>query len=546
MQEGKWLYQIGKNTMGVVVSLIPLVLFGGVALWLSRTGNPAAVLAGLFTLLALAVTLAGVYRLLFVKLLVSENGFFHQTRPGNGRFYRYNQLQNAWSSSGTGQTGATGLYFHYQLKGKPPVRVFCTHADQEGIDYVLQQFQAYQHSRGLSQAQHEPEQYEITGKTYGKSYLVIAVVVLALFLFMELPMVLRNLSTHHYGLALFSGAGAVAMVVVIAYLAVRMHSFQVKIDARGFYLRTTPFNGKYYRFTDIKECREIRRVYRHRSSGGGVSRNYAFLFSFTDRSGVTRKFFFQKDIFNHEIQVLKARIAQANHQQQAQPSPEVDEPTQIWRAPQSAARPRTRPSQGQNQARPARQAAPSVSREVQPQPRASRSQPRASQPQARPHTPAPARSRVPAMPLLLLGIVLLGVGLYLLSPHISSALHLKPQNNSWSPITATVVNVSSQGGEYSVVYSYAVSGKSYQNSTTSDTPVQLGDTMTVYYNPASPQFSRDSVAESDQETVPLTRSLLGGVSTAVGLGCIVVVAWSLGKPATAPVKVRRNSNQNTR
>lgn len=544
MQDGKWLYQIGKNTMGVVVSLIPLALFGGVAFWLYRTENPAVILVGLFTVLALALTLAGIYRLIFVKFLVGETGFYHQTRPGNGRFYRYSELQNAWSSSGTGQTGATGLYVHYQLKGKPPVRVYCTPIDQDGIDYMLKQFQAYKQSRDFNNPEHEPEQYEITGKTYGKTYLVLAVVILALLLFMELPMVLRSVSTHQYGMVLFSGAGTVVMLGVIVYLVMRMNSFQVKIDARGFYLRTTPFNGKYYRFTDIKDCREIRRVYTHRRSGGGLSRNYAFLFSFTDRAGVTRKFFFQKDIFNHEIQVLKARIAAANHRD-TQPSLAADEPTRIWKTTQPQPRTRTpqaQPRTPQSQVRTTQ----SQVRAAQSQTRAAQSQTRTSQSQPRARATAPTRSKIPPLPVLLLGIVLLGVGLYLLSPHISSALHLKPQNNSWAQTTATVVNVSPQDGAYSVVYSYTVNGKSYQNNTTSDTRLQLGDTISVYYNPASPQFSRDSSGDGSGESVPVSRTLLGTLSTVVGLGCIVVVAWSLGKPATAPVKVRRDSNQNTR
>lgn len=538
MQEGKWLYQIGKNTMGVIVSLIPLALFGGVAVWLHLTKHPAVIIAGLFTALALAVTLVGIYRLIFVKFLVSEAGFFHQTRPGNGRFYRYSELQNAWSSQGTGQTGATGLYFHYQLKGKPPVRVYCTPIDLEAIHYMLKRFQAYQHSRESTAQEHEPEQYEISGRTNGKSYLVLAVVIFALMLFMELPMVLRSLAIHQYPMAILSGAGTVAMLGVIVYLAVRYRCFQVKIDARGFYLRTAPFNGKYYRYTDIKDCREIRRVYRHRGTrGGSTTPHYAFLFSFTDQSGVNRKFFFQKDVFNHEIQVLKARIAAANHQD-TQPPLAAEEPTRIWKTTQP--QPRTRTAQAQPRT------PQSQARVAQSQSRSTQSQPRSTQSQPRARTTAPTQSKISPLPVLLLGIVLLGVGLYLLSPHISAALRLKPQNTSWTQTTATVVNVSTQDDVYNIIYSYTVNGASYQNSTTSDTAMQLGDTISVYYNPASPQFSRDSMGGDTGETVPMSKTLLGSLSTALGLGCVIVVAWSLWKPTTAPVKVRRDSNRNAR
>ena len=109
-----------------------------------------------------------------------------------------------------------------------------------------------------------------------------------------------------------------------------------------------------------------------------------------------------------------------------------------------------------------------------------------------------------------------------------------------------MVNVSTQDDPYNIVYSYTVNGASYQNSTTSDTSMQLGDTISVYYNPASPQFSRDSIGGGTGETVPMSKTLLGALSTALGLGCVGVVAWSLKKPATAPAKVRRDSNRTAR
>ena len=177
----------------------------------------------------------------------------------------------------------------------------------------------------------EPERCEITGRPNGKSYLVLAGVILALLVLVLLPILLHSLTTHKNSLALLSGIGAVAMVGILVYLAVRYRCFQVKMDAQGFYLRTTPFNGQYYRYTDIKECREVRRVYRPRGAQSSrATRSYAFLFFFTDGSGVTRQFFFQKERFSHEIQVLKARIAAAQHQ-------DVQEPTRPTASPRARA-----------------------------------------------------------------------------------------------------------------------------------------------------------------------------------------------------------------
>ncbi len=495
MQHGKWRYGLGRSTGGAVVSLILLALLGGVTFWLYHSGSKAVWFGVLLTVLALVVTLLAVYRSYATKFLVGETGFYHQTRPGNGRFYRYCNLKRAWCSTEQSQTGKKHWCFHYQLPGKPTVRVFCSPADQKALAYLMSRIRAYQEGAEAATPQREPEKYEITGNTLKKPYLAIAMVLWALFLLLELSLLFRTISQRQYPLALLHGLGILVGLGAIVYLAVRNHCFRVTIDDKGFYVRTTPFNGRYYRYTAIQSCKEIRRVYRRRSG----SRSYAFYFAFTNQEGITRMFPFRKNQFDREIQVLKTRIQGANRRD-VQPPPK-------------AAR-----SGDRSVAQPLPQAAPAAA-------------------PAQPRRDAALHTWKRPSPLLLLvvGLALLWVGLYLLSPYLQSVLGLQPRNTIWPETTATVVNVTAQADSYSVRYSYTVDGTTYENNTTWDTLVHLGDTISIAYNPASPQFSK--VTEQTEPVtpagIPVGSSLWGFLLAIAGLLSLIAAALDLRKRATA-------------
>ena len=59
MQEDKWVYQIGKDSLSVIFPLIGLAVSGGVAIALALAKNPAVFFVGLFALFMLVMTLMG-------------------------------------------------------------------------------------------------------------------------------------------------------------------------------------------------------------------------------------------------------------------------------------------------------------------------------------------------------------------------------------------------------------------------------------------------------------------------------------------------------
>lgn len=140
MEEDKWVYEIGKDGFAVVFPLIGLAISGGIAIALALANNPAVFFMSLFALFMLVMTLMGLYRRFIVKFLVGENGFYHQTKPGNGRYHRYSELDKAWTAFGG---GTNALYFYYQLPGKSPVRIFYNPIEDEAVEYMLSKFRSF-------------------------------------------------------------------------------------------------------------------------------------------------------------------------------------------------------------------------------------------------------------------------------------------------------------------------------------------------------------------------------------------------------------------
>ena len=134
---------------------------------------------------------------------------------------------------------------------------------------------------------------------------------LLLLLAVNVPCLLYAGETGVSASFLFPASGIACITAVLAALIVRWYCFQVRIEEDGFYIQTTPFNRKYYRYDSIRNCGTVEKVYRYRRSGGRFGRTHYFYFIFTDIHGEQRNFQFQSDIFGHETAVLQNRIEAA-------------------------------------------------------------------------------------------------------------------------------------------------------------------------------------------------------------------------------------------
>lgn len=302
MAQEQWKYVIRSGKMPVVLMFIMSAIFAGIAIWLHSAQNGVFIFAALFAAVMLLVFFVVIYRFLFYRVLIGKDGFFYQTSPGNGKHYNYTEVEEEWISAGTAQNGSKQEYCNIAVSDGSVIRFPFYHTDSKGVEYLVKRVEE---SAGKYTPIEEKREYIIDGKVYGKARIVIGVVLLAIVAFIDAIIIKTS------GLIYMVVPGAVAAVVIVWKLIVRYLCFKVHIGKNRFYFRTNPFNGQYYEYGEIAECREIKKVIRNRAPGHIGNRSYYFYFEFTDVQGNTLKFQFEKPIHEYEINVLKERIEKA-------------------------------------------------------------------------------------------------------------------------------------------------------------------------------------------------------------------------------------------
>lgn len=137
MKNEYWKYKIGGSLKSFIPLLILLAIFGGVSIWLHSSNNGAFIFTTFFTFLVLALSAYSIYRFIFVKVLIGEDGFYHQTKPGNGQYYDYTEIAEAWESSGQDYGGTTNYYCSFKTAGGQVNKFPFFSSESDGIDYLL-------------------------------------------------------------------------------------------------------------------------------------------------------------------------------------------------------------------------------------------------------------------------------------------------------------------------------------------------------------------------------------------------------------------------
>ena len=307
MKEKQWKFKIGGKPQGLIPSLFLLALFGSLSIWLRRNGNGAFLFFMLFSALMIVILLVVVYRAAFVKVLIYEDGFFHQTKPGGGTYYKYNQIRKAWQSSGRSVNGATCCFCSYQTYEGENIKFSFLPCDSDSVDYLIEHVGNDILGKNEDYLTCDREEYTIDGTSGGIAAIAIAFVISVVFALVGIPFLLQEASGGFWAAVLCIACGISLPLSLLIQLIIRYCCFMVRIETEGFYFRTNPFNGKYYLYSDIESCREELKI----SRGGyrrGSSRSYYYFFIFKDKAGKTVKFQFEKGRHGHEINVLKERI----------------------------------------------------------------------------------------------------------------------------------------------------------------------------------------------------------------------------------------------
>lgn len=306
MEERQWKYKIGARKAPVILTLIMFAVFGGLTAWLYSTSNGAFIFTGLFSAILLALVIATSYRLAFFKVLIGKDSFYYQTGPNNGKFYDYSEVEKAWINSGEAQNRSLEEYCNIETPDGAVIRFQFFDADEKGVDYLIKRVEASA-SKEIAERRNEKAEYTIDGKVFGKTRIVVGVVLLILVAIISAVIIK---ATGHIYLAV---PGVVMVLVGLLSLINSNLYFNIKIGETGFDYRTNPFNGKHFEYSEIVRCRKIKKVVRHRTHVGDADLpSYFFFFEFTDTRGETWKFQFEDPIHGHEVDVLKERIEKAN------------------------------------------------------------------------------------------------------------------------------------------------------------------------------------------------------------------------------------------
>lgn len=299
-----WEYKITGGAAGVILSFIMLAGFGYMVLWMYTNKSEVIILGKIVLLFAVIGFVLALYGFLFFRVYIGSSGFFYQSRPGNGRYYNYYEIQKAWISYGRNTNSNEMRYCHFETKEGKTVRFFYTEADEEAVLHFLKSVEAETCS-GYDENLEVYQKYVVTGKVQGRQKIAIAVFIEGILLVLWISLSKYVMSSVEYIVPIALG------LLCIGYLIMHYYFYKIEIGNSGFFCQTNPFNGKYYRYNEITECRiEERRRRKAYSHGGKMVYSYYLVFS--ERSGRERKILFDKALFEYEINTLvfRAELAQ--------------------------------------------------------------------------------------------------------------------------------------------------------------------------------------------------------------------------------------------
>lgn len=295
MEERNWKYKITGSWTAVIAVAITTVVSGGFTFWLYTAHDGAFVGLGGLTAFFAIICVLSAYGAMSFKLLVDQNGFYFRTKPGNGRYYRYREVRSMWLAT----DGMTDLqqvtYCNFETMDGKRSRFLVLDPQLDAVDYMIERVEAV----GASHEEDDRDrEFVIPGKKKVGGLVIFAMllfpVLYLIFRWTSMPLILRMIPVA-------------ALLVPTVQVLSRGLFFKLKIQKDGFYCRTNPFDGRYYRYGDILDCCLVeaeRGTRRHETY-------YAYYMKFTDRANRTHRVLYDKSLYEREMNELVARIERA-------------------------------------------------------------------------------------------------------------------------------------------------------------------------------------------------------------------------------------------
>ena len=303
MEEKQWKHKIGGNLVGTILVFIMTVGMAALCIWFEKSSN-GAILLGRIILVVFAVAFAlSLYRVVFFKVLIGRDGFFYQSAPGNGRYYRYSELRNAWVSSGKETNSTSTFYLQFETREGSITRIAMLEADTDAADYLVKRVAAVAASDATGM-EDDQRDHIISGKIKGLTKIAVIGSIFAIVMWLSYTLFEEGLPPLTYALS------AIAVFCAFAYVIMHYFFYRIEILRDGFYCRTNPFNGRSYNYREITNCKllESRKRYGSAYRRGVRKTHYLDYLVFTDKTGKEHRIMYDKSLFEREMRILESRI----------------------------------------------------------------------------------------------------------------------------------------------------------------------------------------------------------------------------------------------
>lgn len=300
MEERNWKYKITGSWTAVIAVAITTAVSGGFTFWLYTAHDGAFVGLGGLTAFFAIICVLSAYGAMSFKLLVDQNGFYFRTKPGNGRYYRYREVRSMWLATDGMTDLQQATYCNFETMDGKRSRFLVLDPQLDAVDYMIERVEAVGASREEDDRDRE---FVIPGKRKVGGLVIFAMllfpVLYLIFRWTSMPLILRIIPV------------AVVLIPVVKVFSYGLF-FKLMIQKDGFYCRTNPFDGRYYRYGDILDCCLVeaeRGTRRHETY-------YAYYMKFTDRANRTHRVLYDKSLYEREMNELVARIERAKEDEE--------------------------------------------------------------------------------------------------------------------------------------------------------------------------------------------------------------------------------------
>ena len=179
--------------------------------------------------------------------------------------------------------------------------------NSDAVGYLMERVEAAKSVDTNSKVKEADNEIIISGKVQGGQRLAVVVFIFVILLLLTDSLVKQGLPPITAILPIVMAAVSIVMMV--------FHNlfYKIQIQKDGFYCRTNPLDGKYYKYSNITKCKLIEERKKFGSVRGSGTREtrYFYFLVFADTTNKTRKILYNKALFEREMNILLSRIEQA-------------------------------------------------------------------------------------------------------------------------------------------------------------------------------------------------------------------------------------------